>query len=110
MKKIIFIIIGILTFSRLFAQDINLSSLTPMPTSRYGMCSVVYDDKIWIMGGKDENDNTLNTVECFYPVENRWDADVPNLQTNRFNAAAVVYEDRIYIIGGRDENGALQGA
>jgi len=107
MKKIILTILFILINIQAYPQEKKWETLSPMPTKRYGMCSVVYEDKIWIMGGKDQNDSTLNIVECYLPFNDKWDTLNAPLQTKRFDAAAVVYHDKIYIIGGRDENGMV---
>ena len=105
MNKTIAAILLVFTFSQAYPQNSEWISLTPMPTARYGMCSVIFKDKIWIIGGKDTNDSTLNTIECYNLWTDRWDTNVPPLQTPRFNAAAVVYHNKIYVIGGSDENG-----
>ena len=107
MKKIILTILFILISIQAYSQNKKWITLSPMPTKRYGMCSVVYEDKIWIIGGKDQNDSTLNIVECYLPFYDKWDTLNIPLQTKRFAAAAVVYHDKIYIIGGRDENGMV---
>lgn len=109
MKKIIATTILLMVFCNAYPQDNEWVKKSPMPTPRHGMCSVIYNDMIWIIGGEDRDGNTLNTVECYLPFEDRWESNIPPLLQRRSNAAAVVYQDKIFVIGGIDEqNRALR--
>jgi hypothetical protein len=39
---------------------------------KYGMATVVIDDKIFVIGGRNKNFNTTNRVEYFNDEENEW--------------------------------------
>jgi hypothetical protein len=109
MKKMIATTILLTIFCNAYPQDNEWVKKSPMPTPRHGMCSVIYEDMIWIIGGEDSDGNILNSVECYLPFEDRWESNIPPLSHGRSNAAAVVYEDKIFVIGGRDkENRALR--
>ena len=41
-----------------------------MLSSKYSYCSAVIDNKIYVIGGYDVNNNKLNTNECYTP---KWD-------------------------------------
>ena len=42
----------------------------PMSGPRYGACSVVIDNEMWVMGGRDDDGNDLATVEVYSPKTN----------------------------------------
>lgn len=97
-------LIFILIFSiQAYAQKV-WEKIAPLPTPRYGMCSVVYQNKIWLIAGKDSSDNTVDIAECYDPLSDSWETNIPSLQIERFAAAAVVYRDTIFVIGGTDGN------
>ncbi len=109
MKKFIATTILLFIFCNVYPQANDWMKKTPMPTARHGMCSVIYDDMIWIIGGQDSDGNILNSVQCYLPFEDRWESNIPPLLHGRSNAAAVVCQDKIFVIGGRDkENRALR--
>lgn len=107
MKKYIFSITLIILYTTIVCgQNLPWLETKPMPTPRYGMCSVVYRGEVWVIGGADGEERSLKTVEVFDPVNHRWDTNsIPQLNIARYNAASVVYEDKIYVMGGRDSTG-----
>ena len=73
----------------------------PMIHNRSDFTSVVLHGRIYVIGGFHDN-QTLSTIECYNPEENRWSL-VGNLQLGpRCGASAVVLGDRIYVLGGYD--------
>ncbi|MGC8896809.1 MAG: Kelch repeat-containing protein [Bacteroidota bacterium] len=86
---------------------------TPMPTARYGLCSAVLDDKVYVIGGATTMQNMqmrpLRTVEVYDPKTDAWDTNAPSLNEPRVFAAAVEFDDKIYVFGGqsRHEGGYL---
>ena len=108
MRSNILIYLILIISIELYAQIGTIHTLEPMGIARYGMCAVVYEDMIWLIGGKGRNDSTLNLVECYHPNTDLWQSQMPSLQIARTNAAAVVYKDIIYVIGGKNsKNNAL---
>ena len=74
-------------------------------TPRQGASAVVWNNNIYVFGGKTENDILLNTVEKFDPNTGIWDeTTVTPFTIPRFNASAVVFNNHIYLIGGRNSS------
>ncbi|NOX38410.1 MAG: T9SS type A sorting domain-containing protein [Calditrichaeota bacterium] len=72
-----------------------------MPKPRAGAAAVVFNDAIYVFGGKTNNNNVLNSVDRYDPATGEWQSRaLPNFQMPRYNAAAVVFEGKIYLIGG----------
>jgi len=105
MKTNIFLIIFIILLSStaLFSIEWRWETLADMPTARFGHCAVVYQDKIWIIGGKNEHNITLSSIDCFNLQTEQWESHIADLLHPRFNAAAAVYQDTIFVIGGRND-------
>ena len=82
-------------------------TLSNMPTPRFGHSAIVHDGKVWIIGGKSQINNTLNTVDCFNLEKMEWQTDSAKLSQARYDAAAVVFEDKIFVIGGRNDRQIL---
>lgn len=78
-------------------------TLANMPIPRFGHSAVLHQGKVWIIGGKSQINNTLNTVDCFDLEKMDWQTDSATLGQARFDAAAVVYQDKIFVIGGRND-------
>ncbi|MFQ5825349.1 MAG: kelch repeat-containing protein [bacterium] len=77
---------------------------TPMPTARSGFCAVVFNGKIYVLGGRNNSGEVLNLVERYDPISNTWETGLPSLKDERENAAAVVFDNKIFILGGRSHN------
>jgi len=77
----------------------------PMPFSVYGHCAVVLDNNIIVIGGRDENDNYLDTSWIYNVVTKDW-SEGPKLNEKRSAHACLVDEETrtIHVIGGYDEN------
>ena len=79
----------------------------PMPTSRYGFATVVYENSIYCIGGVlnllDVYGGVVvptTAVEVFHISTNKWE-NKTSMPTRRGNFATMVYEDDIYCIGER---------
>lgn len=83
-----------------FSQTWEWTNLPDMPTARYGHCSVVFQGKIWIIGGKSRLNMTMSEVDCFDLSSGQWLDDVPEMKTPRFNASALVHQGKIFVFGG----------
>ena len=75
--------------------------VTPMPTARYGLATVLGPDgRIYAIGGGVPGRGALATLEAYDPVKNSWTSLAP-MPTARYGLAAVLGPDgRIYAIGG----------
>ena len=109
MKMKLFITLNLILFiiSPIYSQQLQWISLPDMPTARVGHCSVVYQDKIWIIGGKDDINNSIKTIDCYNLRTGEWESEVSELIHARYNAAAVVYDNKIFVIGGHNNRKIL---
>ncbi len=102
------IIFSILVFSGLIAAG-EWQPVASLYKERAGAAAVVWENKIYIFGGKSSNNKILNSVECYDPARGEWDDEtIPEFAEARYNAAAVVYQGKIYLIGGRGEVDVLK--
>lgn len=99
---ILMISLILLLISPIYSQSWRWKSLPDMPTARFGHCSVVYNNKVWNIGGKNQINNLLTSVDCYDLETGEWENNIPDLKHPRFNAAAVVYQDKIFVIGGQN--------
>ncbi len=80
-------------------------SAPPLSIPRAGAASVVWQNKIYVFGGKSLNNRILKTVEVYDPASGQWDTtSVAPMETGMYNLAAIIFQNKIYIIGGRDDD------
>ena len=77
----------------------------PMPVGRYKYTAVLYDNKVYICGGYDENGLGIDYIDVYDVIENKWENSIetPN---NNVSYAAGIYDGELYIFGGK-ANGEL---
>jgi N-acetylneuraminic acid mutarotase len=64
--------------------------------------------KVWVVGGRNKDNNALIDVYAYDPGRGRWSIDrdgVPQLLEPRAHAAVVSTGRQLYVIGGFDRNG-----
>ncbi|MGA6991139.1 MAG: kelch repeat-containing protein [Nitrososphaeraceae archaeon] len=59
----------------------------------------IVNGTLYVAGG-DMNNRSLNVVESYDPIANRWTTHTP-MPTSRHHAASAVVGGKIYVIGGR---------
>jgi hypothetical protein len=70
-----------------------------MPTPRYGFGIGIVENKIYVIGGR--NDSTiLDAIEVYDPITDSWDVLTTKLPTPRYDVGSTIYDNKIYIIGG----------
>ncbi len=109
-KKLIIIISVMLTgVSLLYSQppEWQWVTLDDMPRARFGHNSVIYRDRVWIIGGMSQSGDLIGEIDCYNLSTGEWEPDVSELQNARSNAAAAVYDDKIFVIGGHDDRQIL---
>ena len=74
-------------------------TLTNAFNSRLGHAGVVFKNKMWILGGRSEN-NFLNDVYSSSDGTNWTQESSSSSWSGRYGHSAVVYSDKIWIIGG----------
>ena len=69
----------------------------PHPVS---CCAVVsLQNKLFVIGGRDQCNDTLTKTQCYDPRRNQWDC-VSDMNFPRENHCATVFNDAIYVISG----------
>jgi N-acetylneuraminic acid mutarotase len=71
-----------------------------MPTSRYYLASAVVNNKIFVIGGQSEYNNSLALLEIYDPSTDIWTTNVPSMPTARFGLVCSTTNNKIYAIGG----------
>ena len=81
----------------------NLTSISP---GRGGLAVVYLDESIYALGGRRSDNLVINSVDQFYPEENRWER-APSMKEERERFAAVTVDDEIFVFGGNASNGEV---
>ena len=58
-------------------------------------------DTIYLIGGRNGSDQSINQVMCFDPSTNQWSTKA-SIPTSRYGVKLVWFENRIWAIGGND--------
>ena len=70
-----------------------------MPTARSEIVGAVLNDKIYILGGFDNDDCSTSTVEVYDPVTGNWTRST-SLPQPLDHAAAASFNGKLYVVGG----------
>ncbi|KEP26468.1 hypothetical protein BA70_19395 [Bacillus zhangzhouensis] len=104
MKKwIVMILLVILSFTQSFqlvhaAKD-EWNQLADLPTARIGAVANAVDGKIYVIGGF----NALNETLEYNPSTNQW-TKMKDIPSGRGGAASVVVGSKIYVLAGKHQN------
>jgi hypothetical protein len=71
-----------------------------MKEARMGCGCAIIDDIIYVVGGLDNNNRALNSVEMFDTTTNTWKKGVLQLKSGRAGCVAISIEKSLYIVGG----------
>ncbi|WP_444551274.1 kelch repeat-containing protein [Brevibacillus laterosporus] len=69
-----------------------------MPTARYSVGGIVYDDKIYVYGGTP-GPGSLANLEVYDPEKNEWQT-LPSSSLARYGMAFVENQGKFYAMGG----------
>ena len=111
MKKIMkyVILLIVLVFIESAGAQEQWTTKASMHIPRAGAAAVVWDGKIYVFGGKSNNNTILKSVEVYDPVNDTWDnTTIPDFNKARYNGQAIVWKNEIYLIGGRNKDKALK--
>lgn len=97
----------LLILTQIYSSEPEWVTLPDMPRERFGHCAIVYKDKVWIIGGKNQKGLSITTVDCYDLIKNEWLPDDSELLHARYNASAAVYDDKIFVIGGYNQRQIL---
>ncbi|ATP94821.1 hypothetical protein CSE15_13000 [Bacillus altitudinis] len=104
MKKwIVMMLLVILSFTQIFqvanaAKD-EWNQLADLPTARIGAVANAVDGKIYVIGGF----NALNETLEYNPSTNQW-TKMKDIPSGRGGAASVVVGSKIYVLAGNHQN------
>lgn len=68
--------------------------------SRRFYAKTTFNNRIWIAGGIDNNNNYLDSVEIYDPNIGKWFVNKQTMVNKRINCELIVNNDNIYAIGG----------
>jgi N-acetylneuraminic acid mutarotase len=75
---------------------------TEMPTPRHHVGTAALDGKLYVVGGRDDTDLTLDTFERYDPRTDEWE-ELPPMPLAQSSAAVVAAGGKIVAFGGEDE-------
>ena len=84
----------------------GLQELPPLPYHVTGMATAAWQDKLVIIGGRDEDGAALDTV-IRYDVGSGHSTMLPRMREKRGGASAIVTGHAIVVMGGSNETGRL---
>ena len=80
----------------------SCTEIKSLPYRVRNMATVAWKDNVVILGGRDNQDNTLKTV-ILYNVTTGNHRMLPEMTTKRLNCTAVIIGDNIIVMGGEDQ-------
>jgi N-acetylneuraminic acid mutarotase len=85
----------------------TITTVASLPTKRVQLNSVVYDNKIYVIGGQLENTSArTGAVEVYDPSSDSW-TTLSSMPTDRECDVALI-DDKIYAFGGYDGSSGLK--
>ena len=72
-----------------------------MPIARANLCSITLRDKIYVIGGMNENCEYLTLVEEYDPITHKW-SEKSSMPTARVDSSIAELDGKIYVLGGWD--------
>ncbi|CAB4034415.1 kinase [Paramuricea clavata] len=84
----------------------RLKRLCQMPQPRVCHGAEAFEDKVLILGGKDNNGDVLDNVLEFDPKKNEC-KELPSLPHPIQRMATVRWRDQVVVLGGRDKDGEV---
>eukprot|EP00957_Ditylum_brightwellii_P078621 5977460-Ditylum_brightwellii.AAC.1 len=72
-----------------------------MSTKRYGCAAVGMGGNLYVIGGIDESNSALSSIEVFNTSTREW-TFLPPMSIGRFGCAAVGMGGNLYAVGGSD--------
>ena len=82
----------------------NGSPVANMTQAREGAKAVSYNEKVYVIGGQNDQGKVLACGEVYSPKDNSWSPVAP-MSYPRIGFRVTVVEDRMLVVGGRSEGG-----
>ena len=87
-------------------SSMKIEFIDKMPQKRAFHSSIYFDNKLYIIGGMNEN-NYLNECYCFNITRKKWEK-IPNLNISRLNPSLCIYNNNyLYVIRGSNKNESI---
>ena len=78
-----------------------------IPLKRYYHSSIIFDNKLYIIGGLNENKNLINECHSYNLIKKKWEK-IPNLKQPRIKPTLCIYNNNyLFVIKGKDNNSCL---
>ena len=79
----------------------SLVELTPLPSERHRHAATYLDGKLYLIGGRKEDDSINTDIDVYNPKTDTWTTlmQLPE-QYQYSDNAAVTYDGKIYVVGG----------
>ncbi|ERM20045.1 Kelch repeat-containing protein [Brevibacillus laterosporus] len=84
------------------AEEMEWVKKAPMPTARYAVGGIVYNDKIYVYGGTIGH-GSFSTLEMYDPAKDEWET-LPSSSISRTAITFVENQGKFYAIGGDDSS------
>jgi len=90
----------------LFIISLGWEVVSSMPVPLYGAACVTSNDRIYILGGRNEN-GVQDDVIVYFPLNDSFSV-LNNIITPRYNMAYCLFDDKIFLFGGKNNSGILR--
>ena len=86
---------------RLDEKSYRWQDVAPMRIARSKFAAVSYRDRVYVIGGLNNEEEASKTVEMYDPISNTW-TYVSDMNIARFDHCACVFNDQIITVGGNN--------
>uniref|UniRef100_A0A0N4Z0E1 Kelch motif family protein n=1 Tax=Parastrongyloides trichosuri TaxID=131310 RepID=A0A0N4Z0E1_PARTI len=89
-----------------YEYDSTIFNNYPVPYQRYGHTVVVWNKKIYLWGGRNDDHGASDLLHSYDPKNNIWEVvnTTGRIPPARDGHTAVVWKDKMYIFGGFEEH------
>jgi len=91
------------TFTQYNPQTNSYTSLSSPTTNSSQSRLVAYNNKLYKIGGADNNNQPTSSVEVYNPSNNTWTA-MPDLPVALSQVGATHYDNKLYVFGGKQSS------
>lgn len=74
----------------------------PIPNPRHHVGATAYEGKLYVVGGRGEEDHSLPTFESYDPATDSWES-LPKAPLGAASPGLVTAGDRLVVVGGEDQ-------
>jgi N-acetylneuraminic acid mutarotase len=97
----VFVFVGLLLIvSNCLAQNGTWNQKANIPTARLFASSCELEGKVYVIGGAQSLNSSLNTIDVYDPATDTWDTTKTDMPTARAELCVATVNGKIYAIGG----------